>query len=108
GLHFRRGPAARISLRAAGAAGHVNGQPLRGRHQYIRAQLHPPGVGEVRVERHWDLRVPWNTVEHSQVQDGQARRTTAREAVARRLTGVSEQSTPANNLAGSAKVLPLH
>ena len=71
---------------------------VRGGDQYLRAKFPPPGAGKVRLERHRDRRVPWNSAEHAEIQDGQAGRASAGETIARRLT-------PANNLAVAAKSL---
>ena len=99
GLHRRRRSAARIPLRAARAAGHADRQPVRGRDQHLRAEFHPARAREMRLERHRHRRVPWNSTEHAEVQNGQARRATDCETTARRLSA-------ANNLAESAKSLP--
>ena len=85
GLHLRGGPAARIPLRAARAAGRREREPVRGRDQHVRAQLHPARAREVRLERDRHGRVPWNSAEHAEVQDGQARCPPAREAPSRRI-----------------------
>ena len=65
--------------------GSRSGQPVRGRHQHVRAQLHPARAREVRLERHGDGRVPRHPAQHAEVQDGQARRAAARAPNARRL-----------------------
>ena len=53
--------------------------------QHVRAQLHPARAREVRLERHRHRRVPRNSAEHAEIQDGQARRPSARQTPARRL-----------------------
>ncbi len=67
GVRLRRGPAARIPLRPARAQRGARGQPVRGRHQHVRAELRPARAREMRMERHGDRRVPWNSVEYSQI-----------------------------------------
>ena len=47
--------------------GRARRQPVRGRHQHLRAELRPARPREMRMERHGDRRVPWNSVEYSQI-----------------------------------------
>ena len=75
-------------------------EPVRGRDEHVRAKLHPARAREVRLERHGHGRVPWNSAEHAEIQDGQARRASARAAAARRL------NIAARKLACPAKRLP--
>ena len=80
GIHLRGRPAARISLRPARAARAGRRLAVRGGDQYVRAQFPAAGAREVRLERHRDRRIPRNSAEHAEIQDGQARCASAGEA----------------------------
>ena len=60
-------------------------ESVRGRDEHVRAEFHSARAREVRMERDGNGRVPWNSAEYAEVQDGQARRATACEATARRV-----------------------
>ena len=88
GIHLGRGPAARVSLRPARAAAAGRRLAVRGGDQHLRAKFPPPGAGEVRLERHRHRRVPRDSAEHAEIQDGQAGCSSAGEAFTRSLTSV--------------------
>ena len=70
GLHLGRGSPARIPFRPARAAGDLHRQPVRGCDQYVRAKLHSASARKMRLECDWHARVPWNSIEHAEVQNG--------------------------------------
>ena len=59
---------------------------VRRSHEHLRAQLPPPGAREVRVECHRYGRIPRNSAEHAEIQDGQVGRASTGETIARRMT----------------------
>jgi hypothetical protein len=68
GVHLGGGPAARVPLRPARAAARGGRDAVPGGDQHLRAQLHPAGAREVRLERHRDtaeyLGVPLSTLKY--------------------------------------------
>ena len=67
-------------------------EPVRGRHQHVRAQLHPASARKMRLERHRDRGVPWDSTEYVEVQDGQARCASACPPPARHLAAQKPSS----------------
>ena len=78
--------------------GRTDRESVRGRDQHVRAEFHPARAREVRLERHRHRRVPWNSAEYVEIQDGQARRSTARAAIARRVSAARKLASPAKLL----------
>ena len=63
-------------------------EPVRGGDDDVRAELHSARAREVRLERDGDSRVSGRPSQYFEVQDGQARRSSAREAPPRRLGAI--------------------
>ena len=94
GVDHRRGPPARVSLRQAGFGPGGRRDAVPGGVRHVRAQLHPAGAREVRLERDGDRPLSRDPAQHAEAQDGPPRTARPRAQAARRLSVTNPPSVP--------------